>query len=422
MSWENNPLVNEPMEIFMGGMLLPSEVQDAVDHGWSEGVNAFINSSSRLHDFLAMCETHNRTCYISLTDGFDTEAQLDTLIRHPGFRRVRGLEVEARAAGSRWDDALWTTFRDKLADVGAEDKLYAYQGQYDKPDQFPNAAAWKHRSKLWYPYYNGDATESYNPGRVDESAKIVGICATHDRVRFFCEEHNLSEGQVVTLRFIEHPSLLHLNDRQYELCEVQDNSFCLKGVSVREATAAGPGGYAITKKNGRTLDKSVRHDMPMYPLRQSGGFARLKPENKIHLWLQSYGQPMEPGRWNDNFSTAIQPGIGHYTTFLWLAHVCGCRMVSFYTFRVGVFDNFHSRNRVNIGSPINVLPDVGRNDRTPLDEEEEATYERTWAWLNQVVDDYMLGPGAITANIDNAWGYETPWVGVVKGGQHPTRR
>jgi hypothetical protein len=178
---------------------------------------------------------------------------------------------------------------------------------------------------------------------------------------------------------------------------------------------------------GRTSQISVRFDPSLYPLKDLADFKAANPTGRgIHAWISCHGQPMELENWDNNHESTVQPGLGHLWQWLWNAHNAGCRHATFYTYNNGLFVD-RSVDRSFKGSPLDVLHNMNRNTSSDLAEGDATTptsaytYERSWTRVKAAVAAYKSGPMTIPSNSDGNT-YETPYVGVVSGGQSATRR
>lgn len=114
----------KPMEIYLGGMQEASEIVDALANGWLEGVNAFLSDQTQTNAWLNECNTSNVNTYVSLDSGMASTPDIDYLLGHANFGKVKGIEVE----GGSWTNTLWEYLRDQL---GANDHLlHGYQTQF----------------------------------------------------------------------------------------------------------------------------------------------------------------------------------------------------------------------------------------------------------------------------------------------------
>ena len=406
MSWTTNQISNRPMSLFMGGMKKASEIDHAISGGWDQGVNAFIESTDQLELWLDNCGQLMRPTYLSLTDGFDTKEQIDALFANPHFGLVHGIEVEASTSG-KWTDELWDYLREKVCTHGRCDILYCYQTMWQKPQLYPIASQWKLRSGLWYPYFNEYAQYTYHPDWTTETIKVErGVSwggTVYVRLPAGVE---VEAGDCFTLRCENSP----LDSHQVMVKKVYLPFVELIGApdfdeSLQSATLVRGSGGSSSK--GRTAQISVPFDTPLEPIRQLGAWASSSPSRRFHVWLQAYGQEMSESWWDDSRASVVAPGVGRIFESIWSAHIAGADAASFYTYRNGVWDNFHNRTKKQVS--YDLLPDVV----------DAATGRKgtTWKNLKEAVAKYMEGPGHVPTNSNGAWGYRTPFVGVVTSGQ-----
>ena len=365
-------------------------------------------------------DTEGKTCYLSLTNGMEGTSAVDALVNHVDYDLIDGIEVE----GSAWLSANWTYLRDQLNTKDGGVKLFAYQQQYLNPGSFPNAAVWPARSRLWYPFYIGGSNvdgskHSYGPDDTGLNSTNITGATQANPVVVTANSHGFSNGATVTIRNVV--GMTEINDRQFTVANANANDFELEGEDGTGHTAYTSGGTVSTHEEGRPKQIARRHDASLYPPGQQAAYRHADYDNrKIHMWLQAFGQPMTENDWDDNYGSWAQPGVGHFFAWLWLAHIAGCRKVSFFTYRISRYVNRH-KDTTNSGSPINYVSDMDRNTSTTLSAEEVGRYERTWTRIKNAVAAYKAGPGTFPNNTDGDFGVENPYVGVVPFGQSLSR-
>jgi len=487
----------EPMELYLGGVLTAAEIADAIANGWDDGFGAGVDSQATANIILNEVAAQGRTCRLSFAGSFGSNADVDYILGHANFGVVRGIEFESSAT----DDQM-RYCNEELELLGKQDYLYSYQTQlggatvaqsitgvaiagggdvtitvvghgYTNGDRigidgvkgttelnyksyiienvttdtfdlqgvngtgygtytsggnarkgtFPHMSSWKNRSRLWYPWQISNPESSYDPdlaASATVSKAITGATQANPCV-ITSTAHGLSNGQIVTIKSVG--GMTEINDRQFQIANVTANTFELSGEDSTSHTAYTSGGTANQDQLGRPINKSVRYDPSQYPAYQNNTWHLIDEANRnIHLWLQAFGQPMESGAWDDDYRTAVYPGMGHVTTQLVLAHFAGCKQVSFYTYRNGLFVNRHGGSTLQSGSPdVNYLPNMDNHSASGLTPTQAGVFERFWDWLNESVDNYKLR--TLVANSDNAFGYESPFVEIEStAGQSATRR
>lgn len=297
----------------------------------------------------------------------------------------------------------------------------AYSGTY------PTEGAWRNRSRLWYPFHYDSPTVSYwaDGTASTDSKNITNIVKNpNGTLTVVSTNHGYLENEAVTIRGVA--GMTEVNDRQFTAVNVASGQFILASPVSRTPIAGGSytaytsGGTLERSNNGRPAQVSARWDSSLYPLRGMAAWKAEDSQRRIHLWLQAFGQPMRARAWNDRHATGVQPGIGHIYSQLVHAHHQGATQVTFYSFTRSLLANRH-KDSSTTNSELDYLSNYDLNSASDLSVDEAAVWERTWTWLKTAVADYKAGPGTVPQQTDDDFGYETPYVGVIDGGQSPTR-